>query len=816
MMNIPYDDFYKAELSDAAGTVDAVTSATKNKAVNKKFVAGSYHTTSDENVKIKGVTYPVKADPEYLKANADKYKAVDSEDALFESDDYSYVLLSEVPSYYKTLNIADGTFEDISTELGGESFDDVTATLETNGHHCAYELALDEADLKNSVLLEDNTVVYGAVLHTSEGKEFALRHLENIWFNTELGWDNDEDGYYKDLVGQSIESILYYTSEGEVTVTLSAPVKVTEKTDIEVTVASAKASAGAEGTAVTGLDKLPEDFTEDFELNYSDGTKVENFMVTSDAEDEEATLTWTGTLQAGIYVLTVTDTSGKYAPVIAEFILTSAAERVEIKDNKIVIYGSEDSDITSEELDAYRNAVSGVYVDGTMLWGVDGTDLIKEDGSINFDAKRTVHGQTSAVFANGADGDYTLQLEADGYPETEKANVGKSNEPDTVVEAESPVSGFGYTAKVKVTVNAKGEVVSVEDDDTDTKGNSIFWNSAKNKFNIFTGATSDTIGDVSVDISSGATYSLTAVKTAVADALGADASNAISLVDVDEAVDPAAIKLYMDEVLVKTVKVEKDELEEPDHLEILDVVLDPEYEENWNEFTIVVVDVDSNVLESTTEVVDDRFTVTLADGRVITISFDFGTKEEAKTDEVVTEDTTGKISDPTEAGTETTDSSKDNNDSSEAEDKSDETEDKSGETEDKSGETEDKSDETENKSDEAEDKSGETEDKSDETENKSDEAEDKSDEAEDKSDEAEDKSDEVEDKSDEAEDKSGEAEGKSDEAEDKSDKTEDKSESQDGTSVSSDNKETVEKVSETEVTTEKTDVEETDTLKKDE
>lgn len=221
-MNIPYDDFYKAELSDAEGTVDAVTSATKKKAVNTTFVSGSYHTTSDDSVKIKGVTYPVKVDPEYLKANAEKYKEVTSEDALFENDDYSYVLLSDVPLYYKTLDTTDGTFEEITTDLGDENNTDIAATLETNGHHCAYELALDEDDLKESVLLDDNTVVYGAVLHTSEDQEFALRHLENIWFNTELGWDNDKDGYYKDLVGQSIDLIIYYTSEGDVYVNLSA------------------------------------------------------------------------------------------------------------------------------------------------------------------------------------------------------------------------------------------------------------------------------------------------------------------------------------------------------------------------------------------------------------------------------------------------------------------------------------------------------------------------------------------------------------------------------------------------------------------
>ena len=444
------------------------------------------------------------------------------------------------------------------------------------------------------------------------------------------------------------------------------------------------------------------------------------------------------------------------------------------------------------------------------------------------------------MFADGVNNDYKLQLKADGYPETDTVYVGKNYRPNTVVETEATVTDLynsddpwfdDYIAKVKVTVNANGEVVSVEDNNTAYGTNKNFWNKAKDKFSIFAGATADTIGDVSVDITSGATCSLTAVKTAVAEALGAEYNNAIALVDVTEAADPAAVKLYMDEDLVKTVKVEKDELEEPDHFEILDVVLDPEYEENWKELTLVVVDIDDKELESTTEVVDDRFTVTLADGRVITISFNFGTEEEVKTDEVVTDaevtDTTGNTTDQTEAGTETTeeekketgseettdqsekeenaeDSSKDNNSSDEAKDKTDEAGDKSDEAEDKSDEVEDKTDETEDKSDEAEDKTNE--------------AEDKSDEAEDKSDEVEDKTDENEDKSDAAEDKNAESEEKTDEAKTETGKTEDQSESQDQdkTSDSSDNKENAEKVSEAGETTQKTDVEETDTLKKDE
>ncbi len=441
MMNIPYNEFYKAELTDTENKVDAVTSATHNKAVNKTFVNGSYHTgtKAEKDVKIQGVTYPVKVDPEYLKTNSAKFKAVDSEDDLFTSDDYCYVVLKEVPSYYKTLDTVEGMFGGIITTLDETTIENVDATLDTNAWHCEYELALNENKLGDSVLLNEGTVVYGAVIHTQEDEEFALRHLENIWFNTELGWDNEADGYYAGMVGQSIDSIIYYTSVGKVTVKLSSAVKVTKKTGVTVTVTDAKASDGETGTKITGLEELPTDFKKDYELEYSDGTAVESFSVTEGADSDEVTLTWTSTLKAGTYVLTVNDAAGKYAPVVSEFVLSSAAESVKITENKIVIYGSDETNITEDELAAYRNAIAEVYVNDSKLWGVDGNDLIDSDGAINFAATRTVHEQTSAVFADGADGDYTLKLVASGYPTADTTDVGKSYGPDMVHEVEAIV-----------------------------------------------------------------------------------------------------------------------------------------------------------------------------------------------------------------------------------------------------------------------------------------------------------------------------------------------------------------------------------------
>lgn len=58
LMNIPYDDFYKAELKNNDVKVDTFTSATKQK-TRSSLAKGSYHVNSDGS-DITGVTFPVK------------------------------------------------------------------------------------------------------------------------------------------------------------------------------------------------------------------------------------------------------------------------------------------------------------------------------------------------------------------------------------------------------------------------------------------------------------------------------------------------------------------------------------------------------------------------------------------------------------------------------------------------------------------------------------------------------------------------------------------------------------------------------------
>lgn len=95
---------------------------------------------------------------------------------------------------------------------------------------------------------------------------------------------------------------------------------------------------------------------------------------------------------------------------------------------------------------------------------------------------------------------------------------------EAVVKATDDLTVIGeYTAKVKVTVNSEGKIVSVVDNGTEPgKSNASFWKTAKSYFSRFTGKTANEIDGI--DATSGATVSLNAVKSAVKSALGTTAT----------------------------------------------------------------------------------------------------------------------------------------------------------------------------------------------------------------------------------------------------------------------------------------------------
>ena len=256
LMNIPYDDFYKAELKNNDVKVDTFTSATKQK-TRSSLAKGSYHVNSDGS-DITGVTFPVKVsdisvlkDKKQIKDNASvsitttiKGKETTTEykgkDALFESDSYSYYVLSEEPSYYKELTVGeDGsfTFSAIKGQSAAPETKQVQAEFKTKSNYGDYQLKFDKTEF-NSIINTDTDTVYGAVINTTDGTTYGLCHQENIWKGYELAWSTGytteshgchlNSEHFESMMGKTIDSVTYYASNGIYTLDI-ADVKVLDK-----------------------------------------------------------------------------------------------------------------------------------------------------------------------------------------------------------------------------------------------------------------------------------------------------------------------------------------------------------------------------------------------------------------------------------------------------------------------------------------------------------------------------------------------------------------------------------------------------------
>lgn len=410
LMNIPYDKFYAAEGVDYA---DAVTSATLNK-TRSSLAAGSYHVSSDGS-DITGIVYPVKLEDasalDKLTQVTDSSKVditvsmkgkettttYEGKDALFESPSYSYYMLSEVPSYYKEATVNEDGSLSFGKAEGAEvqTLSNVTADFRTSSNYGDYQMNL-------SGLPDDITTVYGVVVGTKEGDSYGLRHVENIWKISKLAWStgfvttaHGNQLQYKDYVpmmGQTISKVTYYTNAGIYEIPMSVYVPV--KFDGSVEVADAKASSGE--TKIT-LNKLPSDYEAEYSVEGLENVKVENGVLTYTAADAKV----------GKYTLKVTDKSGKYADISADFTLTTEVTPIIYeRDQKALVPAD---GYSADDLAAYVKSIESVSVDGTpyAASGKGAVKIIKEDGSIDATAK---------PFANAKDGqEFEIVVKATGY-----------------------------------------------------------------------------------------------------------------------------------------------------------------------------------------------------------------------------------------------------------------------------------------------------------------------------------------------------------------------------------------------------------------
>lgn len=442
LMNIPYDEFYKADLNNNSVKVDATTSATKQKTRNI-LASGSYHADS-KGEHINGVTFPVKVSDDFYDNNNGYTQITDDskvdittnmkgkvstttyegKKALFESADYSYYVLSEVPSYYKTATVGTdkklsfGAVNGTKTQI---AYDKVTTKFKTKTKYGDYQLNLD--GIKEAMGFNNDDVVYGVIVSTDD-TDYAMRHVENIWKTEELAWSvgivteshgcNLSYSHYESMVGKTIKNVTYYTSKG--IFTLPVKYKVLEHVkDSKANVENAAVSAGKTNFGVA----LPDDFNAEYAVTDAKGKKVEGFKVTEESlasatstyaasytQNKKLVISYPNDAENKEYTLTVSDKNNKYAPITTTFELyadtVSAAYNNDTTAPKLV----KAEGATDAQFADFIRKIKSVNVNGRdyPATGKGAVKIIKEDGTID---------TTQAPFAEGLS--FEIKVSATGY-----------------------------------------------------------------------------------------------------------------------------------------------------------------------------------------------------------------------------------------------------------------------------------------------------------------------------------------------------------------------------------------------------------------
>lgn len=424
LMNIPYADFYKKELNKNDVKVDATTSATRTK-TRSTLANGSYH-ADNTGEHISGITYPVK-----IKAGTDlskltkitdaskvsitvnmKGKETTTEykgkDALFESADYSYYVLSTAPAYYKELTV---------NENGTYSFGKTTATektvegaaiekFKTSSKYGDYQLNLNFDKVADSDQISGNTKVLAAVITTTDGTQYGLRHVENIWKGTEFAWGTGfttqshdcpiSGEHYASMMGKTIDAVTYYTENGVVKYDIDNTYVPKKFDTSDFKVENADVTLGS--VKVT-LPTLPEDYDAEYVAEGLTNVSVENGILKYNA---------TG-VKPGQYTLNVKDKSSTYAPFSASFTLTT--------DNVVAAYNNNNKapalvaakDVQADDFANFVKNIQKVSVNGKEYEasGKRAVKLINEDGTL-----------VTTADALKAEGTYNIVVTATGYNKT--------------------------------------------------------------------------------------------------------------------------------------------------------------------------------------------------------------------------------------------------------------------------------------------------------------------------------------------------------------------------------------------------------------
>ncbi|MDE6035822.1 MAG: NPXTG-anchored protein [Ruminococcus sp.] len=386
-MNIPYSDFYRAELSGSKNEyeVDAVSSATTTKWAKNgagELFEGTYNqANADGTGTILGVTYPV--------------AVTQSELDSLGGNNYNFTAIDYVPSAYKTVTVTDGkaVFSAVQ-DTTPETVSEASIKLSTNTAWGDYLIDVENAP--------ETGAIYGAMIKTSDGNIYAMGHEVNIW-RGELAWSSgikttEPHGNtlpyenFVSLMGSTINEVSFITADGYVNIPTDTYVPVKFNGNIKIS----ESTSGNGKTSFT-----TESFPADYEKAYS---IADNFTVT------DGEISYTDAM-AGSYTLTISDSSGKYADMTADFVLSTDNMPAQYIGNGLLVKAD---NADKSDFENFISNISVVTVNGTdySASGRGSTKIIGDDGKID----TSVSVQNKKIF--DGQGTYNISVKATGYNKT--------------------------------------------------------------------------------------------------------------------------------------------------------------------------------------------------------------------------------------------------------------------------------------------------------------------------------------------------------------------------------------------------------------
>ncbi|MBQ7168465.1 MAG: hypothetical protein IJR63_01010 [Synergistaceae bacterium] len=367
------------------------------------------------------------------------------------ADKSRYTVSSTAFDEYKEMN-ADGSFGKMVTET--QNVSDAVITVSAPGTWGNYVLDIQSVDV--TLGSGDTRYYLGALIETSDGEIYGMRHNNNLWFNAkdmalsvkefvEPHGLSRSYKYTSDMAGKTITSITYMLKDRPDVVLTGLNVYLKEQTSADVS-ASGNVKSGANIPVSLTFSNVPDDagYSLSSVTYIPEGGNRRNRQTITAYTYSGGTLTLPE-CKAGTY--TATFTSGVYADISATFTATDyyATANMTWAEFYAGETGQPSSELLAAGLDAVSTPTVGHLSRFPLLWGATSPDY---DGTVISGEKSVQVRMTGDVYNSLAD----------------KSRYTFSDEAFTEYKTVSADGSFG--AMLTETVKASGAKVSLATGDS--------------------------------------------------------------------------------------------------------------------------------------------------------------------------------------------------------------------------------------------------------------------------------------------------------------------------------------------------------------